>query len=308
MSLLIKLLNQRIWLVVLSISISICNIAVSLWWNAQISTIINAVNSNNPVTMEAILKAVLTILISMGLAYLVSLSSSWTCETLAHGLRMRYGKHIISLSISEIENLNAGEQLSRLQNELNDVSDFLRSNLFSIVDDTIKFISTFSWMLWLNPKLTLLTNAPTVIILCYTTYTSKIIGKEALRSQQANGEMNGFADILITLFPMIRLFDAGTLIREKYKGALDKWERASILEERKRAQLMSLAALLSCFPLLLLLFIGGMQVIQGSTTLGTLYIFINLSGNVSGVMNNMPGRIAVFRRFAANMKRIEVYM
>jgi|GEM_PF-3927362 len=44
------------------------------------------------------------------------------------------------------------------------------------------------------------------------------------------------------------------------------------------------------------------------TTIGTLYVFINLSGNVSGVMMNMPGRIAVFRRFLANMKRIEPFI
>ncbi len=60
--------------------------------------------------------------------------------------------------------------------------------------------------------------------------------------------------------------------------------------------------------LLLLFLIGGTQVIQGTATIGTLYAFINLSGNVSGVMMNMPGRIAVFRRFTANMNRIEPYV
>jgi len=84
------------------------------------------------------------------------------------------------LSLTEIENLNAGEHLSRLQNEIGDVSDFLRTNLFAFVDDAIKFIGTFSYMLWLNPKLTLLANVPTAIIVWYTIYSSKIIEKAAL--------------------------------------------------------------------------------------------------------------------------------
>lgn len=63
--------------------------------------------------------------------------------------------------------------------------------------------------------------------------------------------------------------------------------------------------LFSYIPLLILLLIGGNQIIQGTTTIGTLYIFINLSGNVSGVMMNMPNRIAGFRRFVANMQRLE---
>ena len=238
----------------------------------------------------------------------MNMCSGWTCETLAHDLRMGYAKHFTTLSITEIENLNAGEQLSRLQNEIGDISGFLRTNLFTIVDDLIRFIGTFSWMLWINPKLTLLANVPSVIIIFYTAYSSKVIGKATQRSQQANAQMNGFADTLITIFPIMRLFDANFLIQKRYNAALEQWEIAGISEERTRARLLSLSAMLSCFPLLLLFLIGGTQVIHGSATIGTLYVFINLSGNVSGVMMNMPGRIAMFRRFSANMKRIEPFV
>ncbi len=44
--------------------------------------------------------------------------------------------------------------------------------------------------------------------------------------------------------------------------------------------------------------------INGVITVGTLYIFLNLSGNVSGVMMNMPGYITAFRQFSSNMNRL----
>ncbi len=305
MSLLKKLLIKRIGLVTLTVIISISAIVVSLWWNSQLSAMINMISTNILVPTRTVILAAMTILISMGMAYLLNICSGWTCETLAHDLRMGYAEHLTALPITEVENLNAGEQLSRLQNEIGEVSRFLRDNLFAFVDDLVKFIGTFSWMLWLNPRLTLLPNVPTAIIIGYTFFSSKVIGKAALKSQQANAQMNGFADTLISVFPIVRLFHANLLIQNKYNTALEQWANASISEERKRAKLMSLSALLSCTPLLLLFLIGGTQIIHGSTTIGTLYVFINLSGNVSGVMMNMPGRIAVFRRFSANMKRIE---
>lgn len=308
MDLLKKLLYKRIGFVILNICISIFAVAVSLWWNAQLSSIINTININSMVSARAIIIAAITIVASMGLAYLMSICSGWTCETMAHDLRMGYAVHFTTLSITEIENLNVGEQLSRLQNELSDVSGFLRTNLFGIVDDFIKFIVTFSWMLWINPKLTLFANMPTIFIILYTVYSSKVIGKAVQKSQQANAQMNGFADMLITVFPILRLFDANLLIQKQYNIALEQWENASISAERRRAKLMSLSALLSCIPLLLLFLIGGTEVIHGTTTIGTLYIFINLSGNVSGVMMNMPGRIAMFRKFSADMKRIEPFV
>lgn len=52
----------------------------------------------------------------------------------------------------------------------------------------------------------------------------------------------------------------------------------------------------------------GIEVIRGTLSVGSLYAFINLSGNVSGAMMNMPGRIASFRRFAVNLKRVEPFM
>lgn len=308
MGLLRKLLYKHIGLTILTVCISIFSIVISLWWNMQLSEIINIINTNNSIPVKTIIISIIAIVINMGITYCLNMCSGWTSETLVHDLRMGYAKHFTALPISEIENLNAGEQLSRLQNEISDVSGFLRNNLFGIVDDFIKFTGTFSWMLWLNPKLTLLANGPTVIIIWYTVYSSKIIGKATQKSQQANAQMNSFTDTFITIFPVIKLFDAYLLIQEKYNVALKQWESAGITEESGRARLMSLSALLSCIPLLLLLLIGGKQVINGSTTIGILYVFINLTGNVSGVMMNMPGRIAVFRRFAANMKRIEPFV
>lgn len=86
-------------------------------------------------------------------------------------------------------------------------------------------------------------------------------------------KMNGFADTLITVFPVIRLFDAEALILSKYNTTLEEWERASLLEKRRRAKLMSLSALLSCIPLLLLFLVGGIQIIQDSQQLAP-YMFL----------------------------------
>lgn len=289
----------------LTILLSIISISISLIWNAQLSDIINTVSEGEVVSTQMLILASVIILVNAFLTYSLGFCSGWTCETLAHDLRIGYAKHSSNLSIIEIENINAGEELSKLQNEINDVSGFLSVNLFSFVDDSIRFLATFSWLLWLNPKLTLLANLPVFLLLWYTVYTSKMIGQATQESQQANANMTGFADTLITLLPMLRLFDATQLLRRQYDEALKEWEVATIREERRRARLMSPSGVFSYIPLLMLFLIGGSQIIQRKGTIGMLYVFINLSGNVSGVMMNMPGRIAGFRRFAANMKRLE---
>jgi len=155
MSLFKNLLYKRIGLVLITICMSVFAVAVSLWWNAQLGRIINNIITKSFASAKEIRVAVITIISNMIMAYLYSLCSGWTCETLIHDLRMGYAEYFTTLSLYEIEDLNAGEQLSRLQNEISEISGFLRSNLFTFTDDVIKFVITFSWLLWLNPELAL---------------------------------------------------------------------------------------------------------------------------------------------------------
>ena len=115
---------------------------------------------------------------------------------------------------------------------------------------------------------------------------------------------NEYADILLTLFPIIRLYDATKMMLGGYNNALQAWECQTVHVERTRARLLSMSALLSTIPLMLLFWVGGGMAIDGTITVGTLYVFLNLSGNLSGVMMNMPSYIASFRQFSVNMKRL----
>lgn len=308
MQLLKKMMYRRIFPVVLSISASIFSMLVTLRWNRQLSSVINEINAAAHIPTDAIITAAAAMLVMAASNYVLVLSSAWACECMAHDLRMGFAKHFATLSLAEIENINAGEQMSKLQNEISEVVGFLNADLFTFIDDVIRFIGYFTWLLLLDPKLTLISFIPTAIQMWYASYASRAISEAAQQSQHANGRLNGFAESLVAVFPVMKLFDAVKLVRSKYDAALEEWERAAVRQERRRAALMSPSGLMSCIPLLLLFAVGGMQVVRGELSTGGLYIFINLSGIVSGVMMNMPGRIASFRRFAVNLRRIGPYM
>ena len=89
------------------------------------------------------------------------------------------------------------------------------------------------------------------------------------------------------------------------KENLSEWENASVKKEKVSARLMSLSGVLSFMPLLLLLGFGGFMVVNGEISKGIFYIFINLSGNVSGFLQNMPGIYANFRRFSASVGSLD---
>lgn len=304
MTLLSKMLFRRKFLSLITVCVSVLTVAVTLWWNSQLGGIINTVSIGISPSKEIIFLALITMLIMGTTNYAKVYISGYTCEGMAHDLRMGYARNLASLPIAEVEKLNAGEQLSKLQNEIASVSGYLNANLFQLFDDGVRFLSTFVWLLFISPTLTLASNLPAFILVFYVFWSSKIIGSVTERSQKAKGQMNQYADTLLTLFPIIRLYDAARITLDGYTGAVKAWENYTIRAERTKARLMSLSALLSSIPLLLLFLVGGRMAISNALTVGTLYIFLNLFGNVSGVLMNMPGYIATFRQFSANVKRL----
>lgn len=305
MALFLKMLFKRRLLLLLTICASGFSIAVTLWWNTQLSDIINMVSAGCSPSGIMLVTAIVTMLAMGATNYICSYITGYTCESMIHDLRMGYARRFALLPVVEAEKMNAGEQLSKLQNEISSVSGYLSGNLFQLIDDTIRFLTTFIWLMFINPTLTLASNLPAFLIVAYVFWSSRVINAATQRSQQAKGQMNKYSDTLLTLFPIIRLYDAARLTLGGFMGSVFEWENQTIRSEYTAARLMSLSGVLKSIPLLFLFLVGGRMAISGALSVGTLYIFLNLSGNVSGVLMNMPSHIASFRQFTTNMKRLE---
>lgn len=308
MALLSKILYGRKFLLILTICSSVLTAVVTLWWNAQLGVIINTVSAGTSPPINKVFWALVTMLIMGVTNYTKSYLSGYTCEGITHDLRMGYARYFISLPVAVAEELNVGKQLSKLQNEIAGVSGYLNSNLFQLLDDGVRFLSTFVWLLFINPVLTLASNLPALIVVAYVFLSSKIIGLANEQCQKVKGQMNQYADTLLTMFPIILLYDATRITLEGYTREIKSWEYHNVRLERTKARLMSLSGVLSSIPLLFLFLVGGHMAIRGILTVGTLYIFLNLSGNVSGVMMKMPEYITAFRQFSTNMKRLSPHI
>lgn len=231
--------------------------------------------------------------------------ASLVCEIFSHDLRMGYVIFYLQSDIRTLSGLRAGEEQSAMQNELMDISSYFQENLFSFMKQFVTFIFTVLFLFSQNRKLTLLSTLPVFPLIVYCYFTGRIIKGYTEQCQRYKKQTNGLADILLELFPVIWVYDAYKLMRHTIDERIREWQDANIKKERVSARLMSLSGLLSFFPLLLLLGIGGAMAVKGEISVGTFYIFINLSGHVSGFLQNMPNIYAGFRKFEASVGNLE---
>lgn len=278
-------------------------LAVVLVWNRQLAVLIDLVTSGQTVTKSIIMNLVVILAAYILMSGATTFVSGVTCTGINYSLRENYIQKISNQNLPT-QKLNGGKEASVLLNELTAVSNFISENLFFMFDSLIKFIGSFGWLIYLNPFLAITSNLPVFFIIIYISFSSKILQKYTLKTNEENSKINSVTDSLMNLFPVIRLYQAQKMILENYSTLLTEWEKLNISMEKKKALLMSISAVITNIPLLLIILIGGKLVILGKLSLGELYVFISLSGNVSGILMNMPSFIMQFRIFGANLKKL----
>lgn len=305
MSIISKSLKKQTLNIILSILVDLIFLAVVFVWNKYLANLIDFVVAGNKMTAQMIWTFVIILVVFVLFNGASTFISNNTCEQINYHIRRLYIEESAKKDYEYFCNIGAGQGSSVLLNELNAVCNFISTNLFFIFDSAVKFLGTFGWFLILNPKLAVLSNLPVAAILVYVTFTSKILKKYTVCANEEKSKLNGMTESLMNLFPVIRLYDANKMILEKYGDANITWEKLVTNMEKKKAVLMSLSALMTCIPLLLTILIGGKQIIDVHMTIGELYIFINLSGNVSGILMNMPAFIMQLRVFMGNVEKIK---
>lgn len=289
-----------------AVLITFLSVLFNLWWNKYLAEALDrlgnaaALNLRNVEALlyEIFIGGIFIIILYTISEYVSSYLAAYTCEMFAHEMRMGYVRNYLRSNIQTLAKLNVGEEQSAMQNELKDISHYLNENLFSFMKQFVSFAATVVFLLCQNFKLTLLSTFPVVPLIIYCYCSGKIIKSYTEQCQRSKKRINGLVEILLELFPMIQVYSAYKLIDSALDERLFEWENANIRKERVSAKLMSLSGLLSFIPLLILLGFGGFMVINGEISIGIFYIFINLSGNVSGFLQNMPGIYAALGALA----------
>ena len=316
MNIITRTFHKVKFMIFLTFAVDIIFLAVTLVWNKYLANLIDLVTAGNAgmdgagnssihgMLVELLIILAAFIFMSGANAFI----SGVTTARINYELRQNYIESIARNSVSFMRSkervVSGGEMTSVLLNEFNAVSVFISENLFFIFDSFIKFLGTFGWFIFLNPFLAFSSNLPVFLIILYVSFSSKILKNYTIKANEENAKLNGVTESLMSLFPVIRLYQAQKFILTNYMNRLEAWEKLNISMEKKKALLMSISAVMTCIPLLLLVLIGGNLVIKGEMTVGELYIFINLSGNVSGILMNMPSFIMQFRIFAGNLQKI----
>ncbi len=210
-----------------------------------------------------------------GLKYWLNMLKGIATETIARDLRLRILRTARGQGgLDRNPNLNAGTVVSMLASETEDVSGFGGDafGLPLLAGTTIIYVS--GYLLWVEPAIAVLAVViyfPQAVIVPLTQLTINRLARLRIRTVRHLGH--------VAVLPRQGTSDDGIL--QTGSALISRIYRLRILIYLRKYLLAALGNFLDSAGTIIVLMVGGYLVIKGSTTVGTLLVFISGLGKIA---------------------------
>lgn len=225
-------------------------------------------------------------------------------QWITYDLRSRLYDHIQHLSLRYHKQKDTGDLISRLTTDIDAVQSFVVSGIMSLMVDSITLIGMTSVMFYLNWRFTLiaLSVAPILFVLSYSfTRRSKKASREVRKKQSAIVSMmqeNLSAIGVIKAFAQERY--AQNRLEEESRETIQMAERA----KRLKAMLSPLIQITVAIGTALVLWRGGIFVLKGALSAGSLILFIWYLGKMYKPLQDFAKMADAYSKASVGYERI----
>jgi ATP-binding cassette subfamily B protein len=244
------------------------------------------------------------------ISVLQSYYSNFVGQRMMMDLRNLLYQHMTTLALRFFTNTKTGEIMSRLNNDVGGVQDAVTSALINIVNNLFMLVSTLVLIFEMNWQLSVLAVGILPLFVLPTRRVGRIRHDISRETQRRYAELTAFMEETLSIsgYLLMKTFtrDASQLakFRAKNKEIFDLSMRRAVVG---RWFFMLMQTIGSIGPALIYL-VGGLLVIRGSLTIGTIVAFVALLGRLYGPAAQLASVHVDFMSALALFNRIFEYM
>ncbi|MGH2519650.1 MAG: ABC transporter ATP-binding protein, partial [Chloroflexota bacterium] len=244
------------------------------------------------------------------LGVIQSYFNNYASQRVMMDLRNRLYQHLTGLALRFFTNTKTGEIMSRLNNDVGGVQDAVTSALVQILSNTLILLSTLALIFQMNWKLSLLSIAILPLFILPTRRIGRVRYQLTMETQRRYAELTTFMEETLSISGYLLM---KTFTRDKQQLARFRHTNEQVFElSLRRATIgrwffMLQQLFLQIGPALIYL-LGGLLVIRGSLTIGTIVAFVALLGRLYGPAGQLASVHVDFMSALALFHRLFEYM
>ncbi len=251
-----------------------------------------------------LLEAVGVYVASALLAVLTAWIIAGVVQRLMHRLREQAEAKVHALPLSHIDRQQRGDLLSRVTNDLDNLSQSLQQTLSQMLN---------SLLLLLGVAVMMFTISPLLAAVALTTVPASVYGmrKVAARARPrflaqwgSTGALNGQIEEAFTGHAVVKSFGRQREVEERFRQTNDKLFEASFGAQFMSSLMQPLTMFLGNVQYVLVAVVGGLRVASGAISIGEVQAFIQYSRTFSMPLTQLASMMNVFQSGIASLERV----
>jgi subfamily B ATP-binding cassette protein MsbA len=224
-----------------------------------------------------------------GLSFAQTYLIAWAGERVVATLRREIYEHLLSLSLGFFSRQRVGEIVSRLSNDVQLIQSAVTSNLVSFLQQIATFVGVIAIVAIMNWRLMLLMAVAIPGMMLLTRLLGRRIRKIARRFQDTLGEASAVVEETVGGIRIVKSFAREDHEMARYGQKVDDLFQAAMHRTRYYATLGPMISLLMYGSLILVLWVGGREVLNGRLTPGELIAFLLYATMLTGPLGSFGG-------------------
>ena len=181
---------------------------------------------------------------------------------------------IVNLPIRYLDSHPHGDIMSRMTNDIENVSNTVSQSLSSLVSGALTVLGTVAMMFYLCPPLALLSCATVILTVTATKFLSGAMRKFYRRRQELLGSLNSTVEEMVGGYKTVTAYNREETVVKEFNATSDELTKVGIIAEILGGSMGPVMNGINNISFVIIAAFGGYFAIRGTITIGLISAFI----------------------------------
>ncbi|ARI75834.1 ABC transporter ATP-binding protein [Halobacillus mangrovi] len=225
-------------------------------------------------------------------------------QTTVYEMRNHLFSHLQRLPILFFQKRQQGDLMSRLTNDMEDVSRTLNTAVVQFVTSVLTITGTIGVMIWLSPLLTLLTLTIVPVMYFGMKWITKRTGTYFKEQQKHLGELNGYVEEMFTGQPIITMFSREERVIQDFEEKNEALRQSGYWAQVYTGFIPKLMNMLNNVSFAIIVGGGGLLALNGYVSIGIIVTFTTYSRQFTRPLNDLANQFNMILSAVAGADRV----
>ncbi|WP_431802699.1 ABC transporter ATP-binding protein [Halobacillus andaensis] len=225
-------------------------------------------------------------------------------QNTVYKMRRHLFSHLQRLPILFFQKRQQGELMSRLTNDMENVSRTLNTAVVQFVTSVLTILGTLVIMFWLSPLLTLLTITIVPVMYFGMKWITKRTGKYFKEQQKHLGDVNGYVEEMFSGQTIISMFSREERVIKDFERKNEALKNSGYWAQTYSGFIPKLMNMLNNISFAIIVGAGGLLALNESISIGIIVTFTTYSRQFTRPLNDLANQYNMILSAVAGADRV----